>query len=98
MDADLRSIAQARQTVTAARAAFDKFRGTSQETIDRIVEAMVVAIEPECGRLERWPPSRPSTATPRTNCTRISSTPLGCGNGCAMSAVWGCCGMTRPPR
>lgn len=51
MDADLRSIAQARQAVTAARAAFDKFRGTSQETIDRIVEAMVVAIEPECGRL-----------------------------------------------
>lgn len=51
MDADLRSIAQARQAVTTARAAFEKFHGASQETIDRIVEAMVVAIEPECGRL-----------------------------------------------
>ena len=51
MDADLRSIAQARQAVIGARAAFDKFKGASQETIDRIVEAMVVAIEPECGRL-----------------------------------------------
>ena len=51
MDADLRSIADARAAAESAHAAFEKFHGTDQETIDRIVEAMVRAIEPECGRL-----------------------------------------------
>ncbi len=50
-DADLRSISQARAAVESAHAAFEKFRGTDQETIDRILEAMVQAITPECGRL-----------------------------------------------
>lgn len=51
MDADLRSIAQARDAVERAHVAFEKFRGADQATLDRIVEAMVRAIEPECGRL-----------------------------------------------
>ena len=51
MDADLRSISQARAAVESASAAFEKFLGSDQATIDRIVEAMVRAIEPECGRL-----------------------------------------------
>ncbi|MDH3500801.1 MAG: aldehyde dehydrogenase family protein [Acidimicrobiia bacterium] len=51
MDADLRSIAQARAAVEDAHTAFQKFHGTDQESIDRIVEAMVRAIEPECARL-----------------------------------------------
>lgn len=51
MDADLRSIAQARESAESAYAAFQKFRHVDQETADRIIEAMVRAIEPECGRL-----------------------------------------------
>lgn len=50
-DADLRSIGQARAAVESARVAFEKFHGTDQETIDRILDAMVRAITPECGRL-----------------------------------------------
>ncbi len=51
MDADLRSIAQARQAVESAHVAFEKFRGTPPEHIDRIVEAMAQAIETEAARL-----------------------------------------------
>ena len=51
MDADLRSIAQARTAVETAQIAFDKFSGTPPDHIDRIVEAMAQAIETEAARL-----------------------------------------------
>ncbi len=51
MDADLRSIAQARTAAESAYQAFQKFAKADQETVDRIIEAMVRAIEPECARL-----------------------------------------------
>ncbi|MEZ5176367.1 MAG: aldehyde dehydrogenase family protein [Acidimicrobiia bacterium] len=51
MDADLRSIAQARDCVERASIAFDQFRGASQEDIDRIVETMSRAAAREAGRL-----------------------------------------------
>lgn len=51
MDADLRSIAQARECAERASVAFGQFRGASQEAIDRIVEAMARAAVREAGRL-----------------------------------------------
>lgn len=51
MDADLRSIAQARDCAERASVAFGQFRGASQEAIDRIVEAMARAAVREAGRL-----------------------------------------------
>ena len=51
MDADLRSIAQARQCADTAFEAYRKFLGTSPERVDEIVQAMARAIVPECLRL-----------------------------------------------
>lgn len=51
MDADLRSIAQARQCADTAFEAYRKFLGTSPERIDEIVQAMARAIVPEALRL-----------------------------------------------
>ncbi|MEZ5925511.1 MAG: aldehyde dehydrogenase family protein [Hyphomicrobiaceae bacterium] len=51
MDADLRSIAQARQCADTAFEAYRKFLGTSPERIDEIVQAMARAIVPEAQRL-----------------------------------------------
>ena len=53
MDADLRSIAAARRAAERAFEAWQKFRGTPPETIDAMVEAMALAIEPEAERLAR---------------------------------------------
>ncbi len=51
MDADLRSIAAARQAADAAWEAYNKFLGTDPAKVDEIVDAMARAAEPECGRL-----------------------------------------------
>lgn len=51
MDADLRSIAQAREAAERAAKAFAQFKGASQETVDSIVEAMAAAAAREAGRL-----------------------------------------------
>lgn len=51
MDADLLSIAQARESVERAAEAFRRFQGTSQEAIDRIVDAMSRAAAREAARL-----------------------------------------------
>lgn len=51
MDADLRSIAAARRTVEAAWDAYRKFLGADPALIDRMVDAMARAIEPEAERL-----------------------------------------------
>ena len=51
MDADLRSIAQARQCADTAFEAYRKFLGTPPERIDEIVQAMARAIVPEALRL-----------------------------------------------
>lgn len=51
MDADLRSIAQAREYAERASVAFGRFRGSSQDDIDRVVEAMSRAAVREAGRL-----------------------------------------------
>ncbi len=50
-DPDLRSIQQARELVTAARAALRTFQFASQQQVDRICEAMVAAAMREAGRL-----------------------------------------------
>ncbi len=51
MDADLRSIASARRNSERAWEAYLAFRSTPPDEIDRIVEAMARAIEPEALRL-----------------------------------------------
>jgi acyl-CoA reductase-like NAD-dependent aldehyde dehydrogenase len=51
MDADLRSIAQARECAERAFEAYRKFLGTSPGRIDEIVQAMARAIVPEAKRL-----------------------------------------------
>ncbi|MEJ8570113.1 aldehyde dehydrogenase family protein [Microbaculum marinum] len=51
MDADLRSIAAARRTVEAAWNAYQTFLGADPALIDRMVEAMARAVEPEARRL-----------------------------------------------
>jgi acyl-CoA reductase-like NAD-dependent aldehyde dehydrogenase len=51
MDADLRSIAQARQCAETAFEAYRKFLGTSPQRVDEIVQAMARAIVPEAQRL-----------------------------------------------
>ena len=53
VDADLRSIAAARRAAERAFEAWQKFRGTPPETIDAMVEAVALAIEPEAERLAR---------------------------------------------
>ena len=51
MDADLRSIQQARDLAVAAREAMRSFQFASQQQVDRICEAMVAAAMREAGRL-----------------------------------------------
>ena len=51
MDADLQSIAQARQCADTAFEAYRKFLGTPPARIDEIVQAMARAIAPEALRL-----------------------------------------------
>lgn len=51
MDSDLRSIQQARDLATAAKAAMQSFQFASQEQVDQICEAMVAAAMREAGRL-----------------------------------------------
>lgn len=51
MDADLRSIAAARQAADLAWEAYNKFLGTDPAQVDEIVAAMARAAEPECARL-----------------------------------------------
>jgi acyl-CoA reductase-like NAD-dependent aldehyde dehydrogenase len=51
MDADLRSIAEAREAADRAFEAYRKFLGTAPERIDEIVQAMARAIVPEAARL-----------------------------------------------
>ena len=53
MDADLRSIASARRSAERAWDAWQAFRSTPPAEIDRIVDAMARAIEPEAARLGR---------------------------------------------
>ena len=51
MDADLRSIQQARDLAVAAREAMRSFQFASQGQVDKICEAMVAAVMREAGRL-----------------------------------------------
>jgi len=51
MDKDLKSIASARRTVERAWEAYNRFLGTDPALIDRMVDAMARAIEPEAERL-----------------------------------------------
>ncbi|MEM7438945.1 MAG: aldehyde dehydrogenase family protein [Pseudomonadota bacterium] len=51
MDADLLSIASARDCAERAFKAYQDFLGTDPAHVDAIVEAMAQAIEPECARL-----------------------------------------------
>lgn len=51
MDADLRSMAEARRAVESAHEAQQRFRGRDPADIDRIVEAMARAVEVESARL-----------------------------------------------
>lgn len=51
MDADLRSIAEARAAADTAWEAFRRFRGTDPAEVDGIVAAMASAAEAEAGRL-----------------------------------------------
>ena len=51
MDADLRSVQQARDLAVAAREAMRAFQFAPQEEVDRICEAMVAAGMREAGRL-----------------------------------------------
>jgi acetaldehyde dehydrogenase (acetylating) len=51
LDSDLLSIAQAREVVDRASEAFRRFQGTSQEAIDRIVDAMSRAAADAAARL-----------------------------------------------
>jgi acetaldehyde dehydrogenase (acetylating) len=51
LDADLRSIQQARDLAVAAKAAQQQFAGASQADVDRICAAMVEAIMREAPRL-----------------------------------------------
>ena len=53
MDADLRSIQQARDLLRAAADAQHRFKATDQEAVDRIVAAMCEAGESEAERLGR---------------------------------------------
>lgn len=53
LDADLRSIQEARDLVLAARAAQRTFAMASQDVVDRICAAMAAAAEQEAGRLGR---------------------------------------------
>lgn len=51
MDADLRSVQQARDLAVGAREAMRSFQFASQQQVDRICEAMVAAVMREAGRL-----------------------------------------------
>ena len=51
MDADLKSIAAARQCAETAFAAYQQFLGTEVSHVDAIVQAMAEAIDPEAARL-----------------------------------------------
>ncbi|MEL7152653.1 MAG: aldehyde dehydrogenase family protein [Pseudomonadota bacterium] len=51
MDADLKSIAAAREAAESAFTAYQQFLGTDPKHIDAIVDAMARAIEPEAKRL-----------------------------------------------
>ena len=51
MDLDLQSIASARRAADTAWQAYQKFRAFDPETIDAIVNAMALAVEPEARRL-----------------------------------------------
>ena len=51
MDADLKSIAAAREAADTAFSAYQQFLGTDPKHIDAIVDAMARAIEPEAKRL-----------------------------------------------
>ena len=51
MDADLKSIASARQCAETAFSAYQSFLGTNPKYINAIVDAMAAAIEPEAKRL-----------------------------------------------
>ncbi|MEL6209371.1 MAG: aldehyde dehydrogenase family protein, partial [Pseudomonadota bacterium] len=51
MDADLKSIAAAREAAETAFKAYQQFLGTDPKHIDAIVDAMARAIEPEAKRL-----------------------------------------------
>ena len=53
MDQDLLSIADARDCLRRARAAFELYRGADQELVDRVTHAVVEAGYAEAGRLAR---------------------------------------------
>lgn len=64
MDADLRSIAEARAAAERAWEAYQRFRGTSPAVVDRIVEAMATAAAHEAEHLAK-------IAVEETNCGNV---------------------------
>ena len=65
MDADLQSIAEAREAADTAFEAYRKFLGTPPERVDEIVQAMARAIVPEAARLGQLAAEETGYGNPR---------------------------------